>query len=521
MRGNPKYYLICVISICIGTTSCEKKDLPVILTSEVTNITDTTAISGGTITSDGGKSVTARGVCWSVDPDPTIKDEISFDGAGGGSFISNITNLFGGTQYYVRAYATNDAGTGYGMTHAFTTSGNPPMAPSINHLYCADIRAKRTMLITEVNPNYLETTVTFEYGETTSYGKTIAAYQNPIEGHASIRADAIVYELDPITTYHFRAKAENEKGTTYSEDKIFTTLGQPPSIRSQRFEDVSLTGARLAGEVLGNYLGTAVTFEYGLTTAYGISITADQSPLDEELQIREVSVPISDLTSSTVYHFRIKAINELGTTYSSDMKFTTFHSTISDIDGNVYFTVQIGTQLWMAENLKTTKYRDGTNIPNVNKDWETLATGAYCWYNCDAVNKNSFGGYYNWYAVADNRNLCPTGWHVPSADECRTLIEFLGKYVAGTKIKSFDTWLGASVITNESGFSGLAGGYCSGSSLGSNNSFFNVGDEGTWWSSTSWVTNMAFSLATYSYGNGATVISDIQKDGENVRCVKD
>ena len=90
--------------------------------------------------------------------------------------------------------------------------------------------------------------------------------------------------------------------------------------------------------------------------------------------------------------------------------------TVKDIDGNVYHTVTIGTQIWMVENLKTTKYRNGDGIPNVtdNTQWGNLTTWAYCNYNNDAANGTKYGKLYNWYAVNDSRNIAPTGWHVPT-----------------------------------------------------------------------------------------------------------
>ena len=103
--------------------------VPVLTTAAVTSITQTMAQCGGNITSDGGATVTARGVCWSTNQTPTIADSRSTDGAGAGSFTSFIAGLTAGTTYYVRAYATNSAGTGYGMTMAFTT--NPPHPPAI------------------------------------------------------------------------------------------------------------------------------------------------------------------------------------------------------------------------------------------------------------------------------------------------------------------------------------------------------------------------------------------------------
>lgn len=137
--------------------------------------------------------------------------------------------------------------------------------------------------------------------------------------------------------------------------------------------------------------------------------------------------------------------------------------TVTDIDGNVYNTVTLGTQVWMVENLKTTKYRDGTNIPNVTDGiaWANLTTPAYCWYNNDLTVKNNYGALYNEYAVNTGK-LCPTGWHVSTENDWNTLISYLGgNDAAGYKIKEKGTthWLGLNTgATNESGFTALPGG---------------------------------------------------------------
>jgi len=140
---------------------------------------------------------------------------------------------------------------------------------------------------------------------------------------------------------------------------------------------------------------------------------------------------------------------------------------VTDIDGNVYHIVTIGTQVWMVENLKTTKFRDGSSIPNVTdaEEWVghgELHSGAYCNYDNTAANSNTYGSLYNWYAVVDERNICPTGWHIPSEAEWATLIAYLGgQDVAGGKMKEAGTahWSTPNTgASNSSGFTALPGG---------------------------------------------------------------
>lgn len=165
------------------------------------------------------------------------------------------------------------------------------------------------------------------------------------------------------------------------------------------------------------------------------------------------------------------------------------YGTMIDQDGNEYKTVTIGTQTWMAENLRTTKYRDGSAIPNVtdNTAWTNLTTGAYCNYNSTTNTDTiaTYGRLYNWYAATNNRNIAPEGWHLPTETEWRTLIDYLGNNVAGGKMKETGTthWLSPNTgATNESGFTALPSGVRSDfRELGK---FFAMGNLGYYWSST-------------------------------------
>ncbi len=142
------------------------------------------------------------------------------------------------------------------------------------------------------------------------------------------------------------------------------------------------------------------------------------------------------------------------------------YGTMTDQDGNEYKTITIGTQTWMAENLRTTKYRDGSEIPNVtdNTKWVELATGAYCNYNNTTSSDTiaTYGRLYNWYAVTDSRNIAPEGWHLPTETEWRILIDYLGGFgVAGGKMKETGAthWDTPNTgATNESGFTALPSG---------------------------------------------------------------
>ena len=313
--------------------SCSKNDpvtgaIPTVTTDHISAITQTSAIGGGDVTFGGGHSVSARGVCWSTNPIPTIASSKTTDGTGSGSFTSNLTGLSPNTSYYVRAYATNNLGTGYGTEQSFTTL------------------------------------------------------------------------------------PENGGGT------------------------------------------------------------------------------------------------------------------VTDIDGNVYHVVTIGTQEWLAENLKAVRYDKGDSIPNVPDalEWGDLKKGAYCNYDKNPVSAQTYGRLYNWFAVNSNLNLCPDGWHVPKDTEWQTLIDYLGgEGVAGGKLKATGTlgqgtglWMDPNAgATNESGFSALPGGLRD--DLGN---FSLLAENACFWSSTAdlanaWNRELSFKYVTVER------YSRSQNNGYSVRCIKD
>ena len=195
--------------------------------------------------------------------------------------------------------------------------------------------------------------------------------------------------------------------------------------------------------------------------------------------------------------------------------------TLKDIDGNVYKTVTIDTQVWMAENLKTTKYNDGNTIPLVTEKlaWVALKTPAYCWFNNDSSNKTVYGALYNWHTVYTNK-LCPIGWHVPSVKEWTILTTYLGgKKVAGGKLKEIGIthWESRNKgATNETGFTALPSGNRSTTGV-----YDFIGLTGYWWSSSEYSTTSAYyRLMYYNYGTvGETFY--YKRNGFSVRCLRD
>ena len=327
--------LVILISVTAILTfiSCSKNDpvtgaIPTVTTDHISAITQTSAIGGGDVTFGGGHSVSARGVCWSTNPIPTIASSKTTDGTGSGSFTSNLTGLSPNTSYYVRAYATNNLGTGYGTERSFTTL--------------------------------------------------------PENG----------------------------------------------------------------GE------------------------------------------------------------------------------TVTDIDGNVYHIITINKRDWLLENLKTTRYSKGEDIPEIvgNSEWSNMDKGGYCNYNKDAANAEIYGRLYNWFAVDDSRNICPTGWHVPTKTEWESLIDHLGGVsIAGGKMKSTGTlqqgnglWQEPNTgATNESGFTALPGG-----SRDQDGNFLMLSNNAGFWSSSTDGAEAWNYVLTYKYISTEQSLND-KRYGFSVRCIKD
>lgn len=315
-------FIILLFSNCSDDPASSKSTVPELTTAVASEIRETTVKCGGNITSQGKASVTSRGVCWSTSQIPTIADSITTDGTGTGSFVSSITGLTGRTQYYVRAYAINSEGTGYGGVLSFYTT---------------------------------------------------------------------------------------------------------------------------------------------------------------------------DSTGS-----------------------------VTDIDGNSYLTVKIGSLWWMAENLKVTHYRNGDAITSVSDSatWEDLTTEAYCDYNNNVNNVTTYGRLYNGYAVSDSRNIAPAGWHVATDAEWQTLVDFMGgDAIAGGKLKEAWTthWTSPNTgATNECGFTALPGGFRFGTGQ-----FYGLQAHGNFWTSTLASSVTAWYRFVHCTNAEVAHFTAGMTAGFAIRCVKD
>jgi len=315
-----------------------------------------------------------------------------------------------------------------------------------------------------------------------------------------------------------------------------------PVVTTSEVKYVLQNIATSGGEITSD--GGAEIISRGVCWSTKSNPTIADSKTTDGLGTGSFTSHITGLIGGTTYFIRAYATTSEGNMgYGNEYKITTADKTpmVTDADGNTYHTIQIGTQLWMVENLKTTKYNDGTKIPTIKiiigNEFSKLLTPAYCWYKSDSVTfKNTFGALYNGYAVSTGK-LAPMGWHVPSLDDWTKLSTYLGgDSIAGGKMKSTYTnvmdpheWFISDGIwfkpntgaINSSGFSGLPGGNIA--SYG----FANGGSIGFWWSSTEDTVFLPNSLYRISlgyttrelninYDNGA-----IKTFGFSVRCVKD
>jgi len=509
-----------VLFILFLIQSC-KKDKPIppdITTSDVTAISYTTAISGGNLTNEGSSAVLSMGICWDTLTSPTIENSKTIQNTALGEFVSTITQLSQNTIYYVRAFATNNAGTSYGNEVAFTTI--QIAGPTLTTAEITSVT--QTSAVTGGN-------ITDENGgSVTQRGVCWSITTNPTinddKTSDGIGTGVFMSTLTGLignTLYYVRAYATNSAGTQYGEQVSFKTSPLSPSLSTSETTSITQTSASCGGNVTDD--GGSAVIARGVCWSTSQNPTISDNKTSDGTGIGNFSSLITGLVTNTVYYVRAYATNGGGTTYGNEITLILWINSpwiqVNDIDGNTYHTVKIGDQTWMVENLKTTRYNDGTAILNITDTfaWEEIGSGAYCDFENAPAKSITYGRLYNWYVgdnnaatkVASNggKNVCPTGWHVPNYAEWLIFIKFAQSYPFVNPIVC---------NLNVAGFAPLPG-----NARDQYGEFHNI-NSGYWWSTTEAMPYDAqFILINLTGGCNLFSNSEDKGAGFSIRCLKD
>lgn len=518
------YQLSCSVRCLLG--GGEMVTPPTVTTHNVTNVTAFTATCGGNVVSEGDTSVIARGVCWSTTQYPTIFDDHTSDGCGMGNFTSVITGLMPNTTYYIRAYASSGVGMAYGEMMTFTT-------------FC----------------NTVAVTIT---GDTNiNYGQSITLFANGADHYHWNTNDTMEnITIYPTANTTYTVIGTNNYGCADTATFTVTVNYFAPIVTTNDISNITVNTATCGGNVI---------FEGAPTTACGVCWSTVQNPSIADNYTSDGSNMggfnsfICSLTPNTTYYVRAYVTNVVGVAYGEERTFTTTAiptgdaipcsstPTVTDYDGNVYNTVQIGSQCWMKENMRTTKYADGTSIA-LNPGYDMTNTIAYRYCpNDDTSTVITYGYLYNWKAVMRDfsssnsipsgvQGICPMGWHVPSNAEWTQLTDYVkshSEYLCDGDSNNYAKALASSVgwtsnnilcrvgnrpcANNATGFSILPAGSYMDVITGSCN--YGVGAD--FWSATQRNNNIAY-IYDLSY-NSSSMFEDYNQKvrGFSVRCLRD
>jgi len=330
-----------------------------------------------------------------------------------------------------------------------------------------------------------------------------------------------------------------------SDDDNETINDNLPVLTTTEVTNIKQTTATSGGNITDDGGATITARGVIWSTSANLTINDNEGITVDGAGAGSFTSNITGLEPETQYYVRAYATNSNGTGYGNALAFTTFEGTVTDIDNNLYQTVIIGNQEWMAENLRVTRYNNGDNISTGLSDaeWGSTTSGAYAIYNNDDDMLQAYGKLYNWYAVDDARGLCPEGWSVPSDADWTALVNYVvsGGFPnsnvtngAGNALKSCrqvghpdggdcDTsehprWDSDGTYSgfDEFGFSALPGG-----SRFTNGSFASLGTHGDWWSSTGYSSTYAWNRSM-SHGNGNVYRLIYNKSyGFSLRCFRD
>jgi uncharacterized protein (TIGR02145 family) len=517
---------------------------PVVATNEVTNIKANRAESGGIVTAyEALFPITQRGVCWAKTTNPTIADSLTINGTGNGSFVSEMQNLDIGINYYVRAYAINSEGINYGEEKSFSTLDG---VPDLTTDSIKNIAATSATFYGNIIENDGLEILEKGFCWNTSTNPTV---ENNFQVVAGNTLGSFLYEANSLlvnTTYYVKSYLKNSEGIFYGNEINFTTEDGLPMITTTSISNVTATTAVSGGNVTDDG-GFALTVRGVCWSTNPNPTIADAHTTDGSGTGSFVS-SIAGLIEWTTYYVRAYAINSNGTAYGNEVNLTTLGTSVTDYDGNVYGIVQIGNQIWMAENLKSTHYDDGTPIPLVtdNTVWSMISytAKAMCYYDNSSTNADTYGALYTWAAAMNGvasssanpsgvQGVCPDGWHLPSDEEWKELEISQGMSQAdadnnnprgtneGSKLAGnaglwTDGALENDVVFGLSGFESLPAGI-----RNSDGIFHYLSTEATFWSATEFDDSYSWFRMLYNDNTQVNRNYFPNKIGISVRCIKD
>lgn len=340
--------------------------------------------------------------------------------------------------------------------------------------------------------------------------------------------------LEPGKWYYVKAygitKRDNVASYVFGiEYQFLTPIIELPSLTTSNITSITSTSAFAGGNIISDG-GTPVKVR-GLCWGTSPHPTINSDMIEVGTGIGNFTYRIFGLTPNTKYNIRAYATNNVGIQYGDEVYFSSndtvlfnpdlSYGEVADLEGNNYKTVQIGTQTWMAENLRSTKLNDGSSIGPLfsNDQWMSSKNPGYCWYNNDAIYKATYGALYNQYLINDSSKLCPLGWHIPTVFEAYDLIMYLGgEEVGGTKMKETGIahWNVPYIdATNECGFTALPGGqriYSGG--------FIDIKNSANWWIINNNTYPSSF-FVSHTYGNVHVIESMGNGFGLSIRCIRD
>ncbi|MDX9749180.1 MAG: FISUMP domain-containing protein [Paludibacter sp.] len=401
-----------------------------VTTSPVTSITTTSAVTGGTISIDGGTPITARGVCWSTSPNPTLNDSITVDGSGSGNFITTLTGLKTGTLYYIKAYATNSNGTAYGNEREFRTQSSIPevITAAIN-----SITSYTAISGGEISHDGGETVMARGVCWSTSPNPTVNNSKT-VNGNGKGSYTSTLSNLKSGTQYYVRAYATNSRGTAYGNEHIFNSSIGLPELSTIEISEMSTSTAKSGG---------IITHDGGAEiTSRGVVWSTTQDPtIDLSTKTSDGSgtglftSSITGLSAVTTYYVRAYATNSAGTAYGNQVSFRTRSvlttSTITSPTGKVWMDRNLGASRVATSSTDDQAYGDlyqwgrGTDGHEKRSSQTTSSLSS-----SDTPGHGNFitvsSGNYDWRSPQNNNlwqgenginNPCPEGFRVPTAAE--------------------------------------------------------------------------------------------------------